>query len=149
MGKVSGPARPFEEFTVGDCFVAPPVAVGEETILAFAHRYDPQVFHTDPERARQTIFGGLISSGWQVMSETFASAVDEGFLSGGANCRDVTDVCWLKPVRPGDHIHLRLTVVSVEPAQTDVGHCRATFDASAVNQSGEAVMTYTLHLEFA
>lgn len=147
--EVDRPARSFEDFSVGESFVARPVAVSEEAILDFAQRYDPQIFHTDPKQARETIFGGLISSGWQVMSETFARAIVDGFLSGGANCRDVTDVRWLKPVRPGDQIHLRLTVVSVAQASANAGHGNVTFEASAINQSGDAVMTYLLHQQIA
>jgi acyl dehydratase len=138
-------ARFFEDFAVGDSFRASPIAVREDTILAFARPYDPQPFHTDPEYAKGTIFGGLIASGWQALSETFAKAVEDGFLRGGGLASEgLDDLRWLKPVRPGDTVHLHLDVLEtfVDGREADRG--RIVFDVSALNQKNETVMSYTL-----
>ena len=36
----------------------------EEEIIRFGRKYDPQSFHIDPEAAKNSMFGGLIASGW-------------------------------------------------------------------------------------
>jgi len=54
----------WEDFTVGEVIELGSCAITETEILAFARKYDPQPFHTDPEAARRSIFGGLIASGW-------------------------------------------------------------------------------------
>jgi acyl dehydratase len=139
-------AQFFEDFAKGARYRCGPVAVRDDTILAFARLYDPQPFHTDPDHASKTIFGGLISSGWQALSETFAKSVEDGFLRGGGlSSEGMEDLRWLKPVRPGDAIHLQFDVVDAvsDDARTDRG--QVTFDVSALNQKDEVVMSYRLH----
>ena len=142
-------ARFFEDFGLGDTFAGDPVAFDAGMIVDFANRYDPQPFHTDPVQARATMFGGLISSGWQVLSETFARSLEGGFLPEGANCREITDLRWLAPVRPGDRIHLKITVQSVDKGDVLTDGGQVKFAVNAVNQSGETVMSYLLHNEVA
>jgi acyl dehydratase len=52
----------FEDHLPGSVQVLGSVLVTEEEIIAFAKRYDPQVFHVDPEAAKATSFGGLVSN---------------------------------------------------------------------------------------
>jgi acyl dehydratase len=56
--------RYFEDFQVGDIFDLGSTTVTEEEIIRFARQFDPQPFHTDPVLARDSIFGGLVASGW-------------------------------------------------------------------------------------
>ena len=139
------PGRFFEDFRPGQTHRSDPIQVREDTILAFARLYDPQPFHTDPDHARGTIFGGLIASGWQALSETFAKSLEGGFLSGGAvTSEGLEDLRWLRPVRPGDAVHLKFTVLEkiADEASSDRG--RVVFDVSALNQENEVVMSYKL-----
>lgn len=134
-----------EDFAVGDEFRCGPVDVSEETILAFAEHYDPQPFHTDPDYARGTIFGGLIASGWQVLSETFAKSVEDGFMrDSGLSSEGLEDLRWLKPVRPGDAIHLQFSVLETSADGLSADRGRIVFGVSALNQSDEVVMSYRL-----
>jgi acyl dehydratase len=138
-------ARFFDDFAVGDSFCSHPIAIREDTILAFARLYDPQPFHTDPEYARGTIFGGLIASGWQALSETFAKAVEDGLLRGGGlTSEGLEDLRWLKPVRPGDAIHLQLDVLETNSVDSQPDRGRVMFYVSALNQRDETVMDYKL-----
>jgi len=138
-------ARFFEDFAVGARYRCGPVAVRDDTILAFAQLYDPQPFHTDPDHAAETIFGGLISSGWQVLSETFAKSVEEGFLHGGGlSSEGLENLRWLKPVRPGDAIHLQFDVVNAVSDDIPTDRGRVIFDVSALNQNEDIVMSYRL-----
>jgi acyl dehydratase len=81
----------------------------ESEIIAFARKYDPQIFHLDPEAAKQTVFGGLIASGWHTIAVWMKLAIagraqekqeDRGVLRAGVS-PGFQDLRWLKPVRPG------------------------------------------------
>src|SRR5438270_1807743 len=67
----------FEDFHTGDTFELGPLTVTEEEIIAFANQFDPQYFHNDPQRAKGSIFGGLIASGWHVGSLYMRMFFDE------------------------------------------------------------------------
>jgi acyl dehydratase len=133
----------FEDFEIGDIFRAEPVAVSEADIVGFAKLYDPQVFHTDPEAAKASQYGGLIASGMQVMALGFRSMIDAGFLKGGGMGSPGLDtVRWHKPVRPGDTITMQATVKSIRESETraDRGYVTMLFETH--NQKGECVMSY-------
>lgn len=135
----------FDDFAVGDRFQSGSIEIHQEAILAFAELYDPQPFHTDPDYAQGTIFGGLIASGWQALSETFTKAVEGGFLkSGGLSSDGLEDLRWLKPVRPGDALHLEFDVLETTTIGLPDDRGRVLFDVSALNQSNEVVMSYKL-----
>jgi len=135
--------RFFEDFGPGDTVRSDPIEVRDDTILAFAHLYDPQPFHTDPDYARGTMFGGLISSGWQALSETFVKLLEDGFLHGtGLSSEGLEDLRWLRPVRPGDAIHLAVGVLETSTDGLPADRGRVVFDVAALNQVGEVVMSY-------
>jgi acyl dehydratase len=137
--------RSFEDFGLGDTLRSNPIEVRDDTILAFAHLYDPQPFHTDPDFARETIFGGLIASGWQALSETFAKALEDGFLADGAlSSEGLEDLRWLLPVRPGDAIRLEFNVLETIADGYPADRGCVVFDVSALNQKNEIVMSYKL-----
>jgi len=102
----------FADFSVGQVIEAGPYVVDEAEVLSFAKAYDPQWFHTDPEAAATGRFGGLIASGWHSCGIAMRLAADaalhgsESFASPG-----LAYVKWLHPVRPGDALRLRATVI--------------------------------------
>lgn len=79
--------------------------VTKEEIVAFARQFDPQPFHIDPARARNSIFGGLIASGWHSASIWMRLYVD-AVLSHAASLGSpgVNELQWLNPVRPGEEL---------------------------------------------
>ena len=58
----------FEDFEPGQVYELGTRAVTESEIVAFAREWDPQPFHIDPEAAKESVFGGLIASGWHTGS---------------------------------------------------------------------------------
>jgi acyl dehydratase len=123
--------------------MASPVGFTEDGIVAFARRYDPQPFHTDPAAAARSQFGGLIASGIQVMAECFAALINDGFLAGtGMGSPGLDEVRWQRPVRPGDTLRMRCTVLERRTSSTrpDRGYVTVLFEA--VNQRGEVAMSY-------
>ena len=72
-----------DDLAVGDVFVTGEYLLTEAELIEFARRYDPQVFHVDPDLARDSFFGGLAASGWLVASLTMRLLVDGGLPLGG------------------------------------------------------------------
>ncbi|MCZ2134135.1 MAG: MaoC family dehydratase [Burkholderiales bacterium] len=118
----------FAEFHVGQVIDVGPYEVSEAEILSFARQWDPQWFHVDPEAAANGRFGGLIASGWHTCGIAMRLAVDrvlagsESFASPG-----LAYLRWPHPVRPGDTLRLRITVIEHRrsTARPDLGVLRA------------------------
>jgi len=144
QAKPMGTAQFFEDFAIGDVFRGYPIRLTEDSIVAFARRYDPQAFHIDPTFAAGTHFGGLIASGLQVMAETLAAMIEAGFLRGGGMGSPGLDtVRWHKPGRPGDTLVMqaRVTEIRASGSRDDRGY--VTVAVEVVNQKREIVLTYS------
>ena len=112
----------FAEFTPGMVIEAGPYAVSEAEVLQFAKAYDPQWFHTDTEAAKNSRFGGLIASGWHTCGMAMRLIADkalhgsESFASPG-----LAYIKWPHPVRPGDALSVRATVLEVRVSKSKGG----------------------------
>lgn len=134
--------RWLEDYVEGAVHQLGEVAVGQDDILEFARRYDPQPIHTDPDFAATGPFGGLIASGWHtcaLMMRLFA----EKYLSRASSMASpgLDELRWLRPVRPGDRLSVRVTVIESRPSQSkpDRGVVRSLIET--FNQDGEAVLS--------
>ena len=136
--------RHFEDYVPGMSETLGPITMTESTIIEFAQRYDPQPMHTDPERAGAGAFGGLIASGWHTVCVAMRELV-LGYLAESASLASpgIDELRWRKPVRPGDSLHVRVTVVDAKRSQSkpDRGLVRTSIEA--INQQGEIVMSMT------
>ena len=134
--------RYFEDFQVGDIFDLGSTTVTEEEIISFARQFDPQPFHTDPVLARDSIFGGLVASGWHTTA-MFMRLFFDGLLHETASIASpgVDDVRWLKPVRPGDVLRARFTVIesTLSKSKASLGIVRSKCEV--FNQADELVMS--------
>ena len=103
----------FAELVPGAALHAGPRDVTEAEIIEFARRYDPQPFHVDRKWAAASRWGGLIASGWMTCSVAMEMAV-ELVLAGSESIASpgVEAIRWEHPVRPGDRLRLRVTVLS-------------------------------------
>ena len=102
----------FTDFTPGAVFEAGPRVVGEAEIIEFARRYDPQPFHIDPTGAAATRWGGIIASGWLTCCIAMEMTVTSHMAgSDSIGSPGIEQLQWEKPVRPGDALHLRTTVL--------------------------------------
>jgi acyl dehydratase len=140
--------RYFEDFLPGDKFSTGRATVTEAMILDFAKSYDPQPFHTDAAAAAQTIYGGLIASGFQTLALGFRLVWDTGLIAASSmGSPGFDELRWLKPVRPGDTIHVEGEVVEQTPSRSkpDRGIVRIAY--RYINQNAEVVLTFTaMHL---
>jgi len=135
--------RYLEDFKVGEVIESGTRTLTKDEIMAFAREFDPQPFHTDPERARASSFGGLIASGWHTAS-LFMRLLVDAYVNTVANSMGspgVDKIEWLKPVRPGDTLTGRLTIVDLiaSKSRPDRGTIRTL--GEMINQQGETVMT--------
>lgn len=135
--------RYFEDFRVGEVIRLGSRRVSEAEIIAFAREFDPQPFHLDSARARDSVFGGLVASGWHTAALYMRLLVD-GFVDQVAvsmGSPGVDGIEWLEPVRPGDTLSARLTIAELIPSKSrpDRGTIRSL--GEMVNQHGAVVMT--------
>lgn len=133
--------RYFEDFHAGDVFELGSQAVTEADIIAFATAFDPQPFHTDPVRAKDSMYGGLIASGWHTVG-IYTRLMIDGLLSdaAGQGSPGVDELRWLKPVRPGDTLSGRFTVLETRASTSrpPIGTVRALHELR--NQRDEVVL---------
>ena len=109
----------FDDLKLGMRFKSEAMTVSKEDIIRFASEYDPQPFHLDEEAAKKTILGGLAASGWHTAAIAMRlAASSRPFGPHPLFGAGVDDLRWLKPVRPGDTIHLEGEVVELAPSRT-------------------------------
>ena len=131
-----------EDFVPGQEIHTAGITITEAQIIDFALRFDPQPFHVDVEAARQTIYGGLIASGFHTMAVSFRLYVDTKALAGGSlGSPGIDEVRWLRPVRPGDTLTAVVQVLDARPSTSKPDRGIATCRYTTLNQRGEAVMT--------
>lgn len=133
--------RYWEDFRVGEAADLGSCPITEAEIIAFARKYDPQPFHTDPEAARRSIFGGLIASGWHTCALMMRLSVEAARREeAAATGSPGLDSCrWLRPVRPGDVLTGRSEVLETWPSRTrPIGFVRHRIEM--VNQRGEVAV---------
>lgn len=119
--------------------------VTREEVIAFARQYDPQPFHLSDEAAAKTHFGRLAASGWHTCAMTMAviarHVVDTE--QAGLGSPGVDELRWLKPVYPGDTLHVNSKIVEVRPSRSkpEIGSFRSA--TNVTNQDGVPVLTFT------
>ncbi len=109
----------FEDFQVGDVVELGGRTLTREEIIAFARQYDPQPFHVDPERAKDSLFGGLVASGWHTAA-TYMRLLVDGLLNDTVSMGSpgLDELRWIKPVHPGDPLRARFTVLTCNPSKS-------------------------------
>ncbi len=134
--------RFFEDFRPGEVLEFGDYLVTEDEIVEFAKRYDPQPFHVDHQAAERSIYGGLIASGWMTGSIVMRMLV-EHFIAPASSMGSpgVDEIRWPKPVRPGDRLKLRVTVVDTRRSQSKPDRGIVQLQQEAINQDGETVMS--------
>jgi acyl dehydratase len=134
----------FEDFTPGREFRTDGVTVTESQILDFALAFDPQPFHLDAEAAKQSIFGGLIASGFHTMALTFRLfAQTRALAASSLGSPGVDELRWLRPVRPGDTLRATVQVLEQRPSTSKPDRGIVRLHWSTLNQRGEPVLTMT------
>lgn len=133
--------RYFEDYRPGEVHEFGDYLVTREEIIDFARRYDPQPFHLDDDAAAESIYGGLISSGWLTCSVLMRMLVDH-FISPVASMGSpgIDELRWLKPVRPGDRLRARVTITDTRRSTSKPDRGIVQIRQEAINQDGEVVL---------
>ena len=136
--------RWFEDYVPGAVHDLGSVVVDEQEVIAFARQFDPQPFHLDKERAEESVFGGLIASGWHTACMAMRLIVDH-YLSEASSegSPGIDELRWLRPVRPGDQLTVRITILDARRSRSrpERGIVRSQIDT--LNQDGKVVMHLT------
>ena len=134
--------RYFEDYQPGSVHAYGTITVDEAEIVAFARKFDPQDFHVDPEAAARGPFGGLIASGWHTASLMMRLFADH-YLSKVASLGSpgVDELRWTQPVRPGDALRIRVTVLDAKRSRSKPDRGIVQSSIEVLNQRGEIVAT--------
>ena len=133
--------RQFEDLQVGETALSAPLTVLQDDMLDFAHKYDPQWFHTDTEAGKESVFGEVVASGvyttalWRQLDHQINGDVD--FICGVA----WEEVRWPEAVRAGDQLRARSEVLEKRPSQKDPQRGVAVYRYELLNQHDQIVFT--------
>jgi acyl dehydratase len=134
-----------DDLSVGDTFETDGITVTESGIIDFALTYDPQPFHVNKVAATNSIFGGLIASGFQTLAITFRLLRDTGVLTGtNLGGHGLDELRWLAPVYPGDTLHARVTVEAVTPSRSKPDRGVIRFRYRTYNQDDVEVLSVVM-----
>ena len=135
----------FEDLEVGQVTDFGSYEVTRDEVIEFARKYDPQPFHLSDEAAAKTHFGRLAASGWHTCAMTMAviarHVVEEE--QAGLGSPGVDELRWLKPVYPGDTLHVCGEIIETRPSRSkpEIGSFRTR--TTVTNQDGVPVLTFT------
>lgn len=133
----------FDDLTVGYEFDTATRTLSEEAIIEFAREYDAQPFHIDAGAAAQSIYGGIIASGFHTLLTAFQLTLEAGVWNEASmGSPGMREVQWLAPVRPGDTLRVQAQVVASTPSASRSDRGRTEIGYSVLNQSDIVVMRY-------
>jgi len=129
----------FEDLTVGETQSFGSYDVTEDEVLAFAERYDPQWFHTDPERAsEESLFGSLAASGWHTAAMTMRLLVDHHFSEAASyGAVGVDELRWPNPTFPGETLSVTVEVLEKTPSESEPDRGTARTRVTTENGAGD------------
>ena len=118
----------------------------EDEIRMFARDYDPQPFHTDPEAARHSFFGGLAASGWHTAAISMRLQVDSGPPLAGGMIGASVELTWPRPTWPGDVLHVESEIMEVIPSKSKPDRGVIVLKSETRNQKDEVLQLQTSRL---
>lgn len=134
----------FDDLPVGYRFETAARTLPLDAIIDFARQWDPQPFHLDAAAAKASPYGGIIASGFHTLLTSFTQTLEaDVWNEASMGSPGMTDVQWLRPVRPDDRLTTRGEVVASVRSASRPDRGRTTIAYEVVNQDGEAVMRYT------
>ena len=134
----------FEDYLLGTTYDCGSVSIDQASIVTFAKEFDPQPFHVDPEAAAAGPYGGLIASGWHTAALVMRLLV-ENYLApeSSLGSAGIDELRWPHPVRPGDTLRVRATVVESRRSLSKPDRGIVKTMVEAANIDGATVMRAT------
>ena len=134
----------FDDLEEGFTFETGSRSLDREAIVAFARLWDPQPFHLDEKAAGESIYGGLIASGFHTMLTAFVLTLQAGVWNEASmGSPGMDEIRWRLPVRPGDTLRARGTVLSSTPSTSRPDRGRTLIRYDVFNQQDQIVMSYS------
>ena len=128
-----------DDLHVGQRFTSKTHVVDAAQIKAFARQFDPQPFHLDDDAAKDSLFSGLVASGWHTAAITMRLLVDMGLPLAGGVVGAGGELSWPRPTRPGDVLQVESEVLEIIPSRSRLDRGIATIRSLTRNQRNEVV----------
>jgi len=133
----------FEDYQKDTVIEMGPVYVEQDELIEFAIRYDPQPMHIDPETAKTGPYKGLIASGWLTCALVMGQLVKNYFSpSSSLGSPGIDELQWLRPVRPGDILTVRVTILETKRSRSKPDRGLVSTLVEALNQQQEMVVSF-------
>ena len=133
----------FEDFADGQVFRSGPYRMERDAIIAFAREFDPQPQHLGEEEAARSQFGQLVASGWHTAAVSMRLFIQDALppIARGGQGLGLENLVWVRPVKPGDELHVEVEVLSMRPSRSrpDQGILKARIITK--NQAEEVVQS--------
>ena len=139
---IQGMSRAFEDFPIGTSLVSTGYPITADAIMDFGRKYDPQIFHRDPDAAEKTVFGGLAASGWHTAAVSMRLFVDTMDVAGGIIGMGVDELKWPNAVRPGDELRLEIEILQARHSKSRPGYGIIRIRNATKNQRDEVVQSF-------
>jgi len=139
----------FDDLHAGQRFHFAPRSVSQDEIIAFAKDFDPQIFHVDPIKAKDSPFGGVIASGWHTCSMMMRMLEDAWILNSScAGSPGIDALKWAHPVRPSDTLQGHAEVLELKPSKSKPDRGIAKVQLVLKNQHDQIVLEMQAHIIF-
>jgi len=131
----------FEDFENGRVFETDTQKISAEEIISFGNNFAPLPYHTDPEAAKDYMFGELVAAGFHTCAISFGLFIRSGIFDTCAmGSPGFNKLRWKKPVRPGDSLKVTATVTEVSPARDENGRNLISLLFVTTNQNNQIVL---------
>jgi oxepin-CoA hydrolase/3-oxo-5,6-dehydrosuberyl-CoA semialdehyde dehydrogenase len=133
---------PFHELRLGDTFGSAEREVTVEDIERFAALSGDTFYAhmSEAQAARNPLFGGRVAHGYFLISAAAGLFVDPDYGPVLGNY-GLNELRFVKPVKPGDRIKVRLTCAQ-KSLRADKGWGEVAWDTEITNGAGETVASY-------
>lgn len=134
--------RRYDDLQIGEVAASSLKTVTREDMLAFAHQYDPQWFHTDIEAAKQSVFGEVTASGiyglalWRLLDHEICGDID--FICGVA----WQNVRWFKALKAGMKIRATSELTQKRESKSDPHRGVVTFLSGIEDEHGDPLIRF-------
>ena len=134
-----------DDLQAGHRFTSRAHLVDEAEIKAFASRFDPQPFHLDENAAKDSLFSGLVASGWHTAAMTMRLMVESLPLAGGLIGAG-GELSWPQPTRPGDVLRAEIEILEIIPSRSRPDRGVVLTRTVTRNQRDEVVQNFVARL---
>jgi acyl dehydratase len=134
----------FDDYVPGTVSTLRTDTVSEASIIEFARQFDPQEFHVNAAAAARGPYGAVIASVWHTCAMA-GHAMVTGYLAAESSlpAPGVDEVRFHTPVRAGDTLTWRATVLDARPSRSNPTRGIVRTLVEAVNQNGSLALSLT------